>query len=252
MATRLERQRTSATPARPRGRPVAKPQDRRWTRLSPADRQEMILTEAVRFFAEHGFEALTRDLAKRIGVSQALIYRYFSTKEELIDQVYQRLYMSRWDPYWEVLLADRSMPLAVRLQEFYKRYVSTFDNYVWMRISVYSGLRGNNLVQRYLKIIHDRVIQVVMRELRHECGLPPLAPSRVPKLDLELVWNLHGTFIYLLMRRYVFQIGPPADNDALAQQAVEQVLVGTLHSMRERYSISAETCSEPGLVKCPG
>lgn len=218
---------------------MGKPRDRRWTRLTPADRQEMILTEAMRFFAEHGFEALTRDLAKRIGVSQALIYRYFRTKEELIDQVYQRLYMSRWDPYWETLLVDRSIPLALRLQEFYRRYVSTFDNYTWMRVSVYSGLRGNNLVQRYLKIIHDRVIQVVMRELRYECGLPPLAPARVPKVDLELVWNLHGSFIYLLMRRYVFQIDPPADNDALAEQTINQVLPGTVRALQQRYAADA-------------
>ena len=67
---------------------------KRWVRLSPAARQEAILSEAIIFFAEHGFEAQTRDLASQIGVSQALIYRYFRTKADLIDKVYQRIYMS--------------------------------------------------------------------------------------------------------------------------------------------------------------
>ncbi len=195
----------------------------------------MILTEAMRFFAEHGFEALTRDLAKRIGVSQALIYRYFRTKDDLIDKVYQRLYISRWDPHWEELLADRNVPLATRLKSFYKSYLATFDDYAWMRIAVYSGLRGNNLVRRYLKIIHDRVILVVMRELRSECGLRPLAPADIPKLDLELVWNLHGTIIYLLMRRYVFKIGPSSQNDLIAEQMVDQLLLGTARTLVQRY-----------------
>jgi AcrR family transcriptional regulator len=208
---------------------------RRWIRYSPEDRLEMILSEAVNFFAEHGFEAQTRDLAKRIGVSQGLIYRYFHTKEELIDKVYQRLYMSRWNIYWEELLSDRRLTLEHRLKTFYKSYLSTFDDYAWMRISVYSGLRGNNLVQRYLRIIFERVIQVIAVELRHQCGLPSVHPSEIPKLDLELTWNLHATVIYFLMRRYVFQVEPTGDNDAVAEQAVDQVLIGSLRVLQQRY-----------------
>lgn len=211
---------------------------RQWTRLSPEDREEMILKEAVGFFAEHGFEALTRDLARRIGVSQALIYRYFRSKEELIERVYQRLYISRWNPHWEELLIDRDVVLAARLKAFYKSYLSTFDDYAWMRISVYSGLRGNSLVRRYLKLIRDRVILVVMRELRHECGLEPQAPADIPKLDVELVWNLHATIIYLLMRRHVFQIEPCSANDAIAEQVVDQLLLGTLQTLSFRYPTS--------------
>ncbi len=47
----------------------------------------MILDAAVEFFAEHGFEAQTKELAQRIGVSQGLIFRYFGTKQNLVEQV---------------------------------------------------------------------------------------------------------------------------------------------------------------------
>src|SRR6476620_4885826 len=96
-------------------KPPRKPASgKRWVRLSPPARFEAIVSEAIIFFAEHGFEAQTRELAARIGVSQALIYRYFQTKEDLIEEVYQRIYMSRWNALWEKLLSDRRIPLEQR------------------------------------------------------------------------------------------------------------------------------------------
>jgi AcrR family transcriptional regulator len=218
--------------------PRASKAKKKWVRLSPAARREAILSEAIIFFAEHGFEAQTRDLASRIGVSQALIYRYFPTKADLIDRVYQRIYMSHWNPFWEELLSDRRIPLNKRLKDFYKSYLSTFDDYAWIRVSVYSGLRGNNLVSRYIDMVIERVIHAISFELRHECGLPALAATHIPKLDLELTWNFHSTIIYFLMRRYVFQKGPCDDNDAVAEQMVDQILVGTISVLQQRYQSS--------------
>jgi AcrR family transcriptional regulator len=207
---------------------------KKWVRLSPAARREAILSEAITFFAEHGFEAQTRDLAARIGVSQALIYRYFPTKSDLINSVYQRIYMSHWNPYWETVLSDRRIPLEKRLKDFYKSYVSTFDDYAWIRVSMYSGLRGNNLVSRYIDMVIERVILVISSELRHESGLPALVAADIPKLELELTWNFHSTIIYFLMRRYVFQKDPCDENDAVVEQMVDQILVGTIAVLRER------------------
>jgi AcrR family transcriptional regulator len=213
---------------------------RRWVRLSPAARCEAIVSEAIIFFAEHGFEAQTRELAARIGVSQALIYRYFRTKENLIEEVYQRVYMSRWNVLWEKLLSDRRVPLEQRLREFYRSYLSTFDDYAWIRVSVYSGLRGNNLVSRYIDRVIERVVKVITLELRDECGLPEILPADIPKLDLELTWNMHSTIIYFLMRRYVFQKKPFDDNDAVVEQMIDQLFGGTLGVLERRYPMSTQ------------
>ena len=212
---------------------------RRWVRLSPPARFEAIVSEAIIFFAEHGFEAQTRELAARIGVSQALIYRYFQTKEDLIEEVYQRIYMSRWNALWEKLLSDRRIPLEQRLKEFYRSYLATFDDYAWIRVSVYSGLRGNNLVSRYIDRVIERVVKVITLELRHECGLPQILPADIPKLDLELTWNMHSTIIYLLMRRYVFQKAPCDDNDAVVEQMIDQLFSGTVAVLRRRHRSAA-------------
>ena len=51
--------------------------------MPPGEREAQIVAEAVRFFAETGFEGQTRELAARLGITQPLLYRYFPTKEAL-------------------------------------------------------------------------------------------------------------------------------------------------------------------------
>ena len=71
---------------------------RRVRRLSPDEREREIVRGAVAYFAEVEFEGSTRDLAARIGVTQPLPYRYFPSKDALLDRVYQEVYLGRWDP----------------------------------------------------------------------------------------------------------------------------------------------------------
>jgi AcrR family transcriptional regulator len=53
-------------------------------RLPSDERRDCILEAAVRVFAERGFHgATTRELAKAAGVSEALMFRHFPTKEDL-------------------------------------------------------------------------------------------------------------------------------------------------------------------------
>ena len=58
-------------------------------RMSGPERERMIALEAVRFFAEVGFDGDTRELARRVGVTQSLMYKYFPNKAALIDRVYE-------------------------------------------------------------------------------------------------------------------------------------------------------------------
>ncbi len=60
-------------------------------RLSPGEREQQILDEAISFFAEVGLSGQTRELAQRLGVTQPLIYRYFPTKQDLIERVFEEV-----------------------------------------------------------------------------------------------------------------------------------------------------------------
>ena len=61
-------------------------------------RAKQILRGAIAFFAEHGFSGQTRALTSELGVSKGLLYRYFPSKEALIDRVYDEVFLHRWRP----------------------------------------------------------------------------------------------------------------------------------------------------------
>src|ERR1700733_8725663 len=95
---------------------AARPQSRR---LPPEARRREIVRSAVKFFAEKGFEGGTRDLAAYLKITQPLLYRYFPTKEDLIKEVYQTVYLDVWQNSWDELLVDRTRPIVERLRQFY-------------------------------------------------------------------------------------------------------------------------------------
>ena len=65
---------------------AAEPVERR--RLPPEERRRQIVEGAVTFFADVGLDGKTRDLAKRLGITQSLLFNYFANKAEIIEAVY--------------------------------------------------------------------------------------------------------------------------------------------------------------------
>src|SRR5713226_9202865 len=92
-------------------------------RLAPEDREREIIEGSIRFFAEVGFDGGLRDLALRLGITHQNLFRYFPTKEALIERVYKEMYLSRWQPEWETVLRDPAKPLEARLIGFYESYL---------------------------------------------------------------------------------------------------------------------------------
>lgn len=209
-------------------------------RMDPDAREAHIVAEAVQFFAEHGFEGKTRDLAARIGITQPLLYRYFPSKESLIERVYQEVYVRRWNPAWEPLIADRSVALPDRLCRFYKEYSRAIYDYVWVRMFVYSGLKGVDINDRYLRTIKDKVLHPVCTELRHLHGLPAPEDVAISAQELELVWGLHGSFFYRAIRRYIYGLTTTADSDTAIENEVRVFLAGVRQVQAEIVAVEAK------------
>src|SRR6202790_5798652 len=167
--------RKSGSTKKGRGRVVNSPEQgsppKRRRRLDPEDREREILDGAVAFFAEVGFDGGLRDLAKRLGITHQNLFRYFPTKEALIESVYKEVYLSRWKTEWETILRDPAKPLETRLVEFYESYLQAIFRYDWVRIFVFAGLKGVGITQRYLDLIQKKVIEPLGFELRDVAGL---------------------------------------------------------------------------------
>src|SRR5258708_20493782 len=180
---------------------------KRGRRLEREDREREIVDGAVAFFAEFGFDAGLRDLAKRLGITHQNLFRYFPTKEALVERVYKEVYLDGWQPEWETALHDSSQPLDKRLIDFYESYLSAIFRYDWVRIFVFAGLKGVGISQRYLDLIQKRVIEPLAIELRRAAGLPDGAA--LSREELEIAWGLHGELFYLAVRRWVYDMKTP-------------------------------------------
>ena len=201
--------------------------------MRAAEREQFIVDEAVKFFAEQGFGGQTRELAKRMGITHSAIYRHFPSKEALIERVYEEVYLSRWSPTWSGLIVDRTQPLQARLSRFYLEYVAQVFEYNWVRIFVFSGLKSFDITRRYLQIVRDQIIEPACRELRHDLKLPPSDEVPLSEREIEMFWGLHGRIFYMAIRRFVYETPTPNQLDDIVKDAVRVFIDGSQGLMRE-------------------
>jgi AcrR family transcriptional regulator len=216
---------------------IKKPQRRN---MRAAEREQFILDEAIRFFAEQGFGGQTRELAKRMGVTHSVIYRHFPSKEALIERVYEEVYLSRWSPTWGVLIRDRTMPYQDRLIQFYNEYVERVFEYNWVRIFVFSGMKSFDITKRYLEIVRREIIEPACNELRHELKLPSGAEVPLSEREIEMFWGLHGRIFYIAIRRFVYETPTPDRLDDIIRDAVKAFLDGSRDLMQELVTTSKQ------------
>ncbi|HAP09964.1 MAG TPA: TetR family transcriptional regulator, partial [Afipia sp.] len=115
------------------------------------------------------------ELARRLGVTQPLLYRYFPSKEELIKEVYRKVYLEPLDTGWEKLLTNRSRPIRERLVQFYEAYTNVIFTRKWLRIYLFSGLKGLDINRWYVGVVRDKILTRIIKEVRFEAGLPTQA-----------------------------------------------------------------------------
>jgi len=196
-------------------------------RLSPDDRRKEFVAKATEFFSEEGFGGGTRALARRLGVTQPLLYRYFPSKDDLIKEVYRTVYLEPLDTGWEKLLADRSRPIRDRLQEFYIGYTNVIFTRKWIRIYLYSGLKGLEINRWYVGVVRDKILSRIIRECRHEAGLP--VQNKPTAAELEMAWVFHSGIFYYGVRKYIYDSPVLEDKEKMISDAVDAFLVGFEH-----------------------
>lgn len=186
-------------------------------RLPPDERRRQIVDGAVAFFADVGIEGATRDLARRLGITQSLLFNYFATKEELLEAVYARVYLDRLSPDWPERLRNRSTPLRDRLLAFYTEYSKLIFEYEWMRIFMFSGLAGAALNRRYLDHLGEMILGPLLAELVETA-------RRGPPPTMEDIWNLHGGIVYIGIRQHIYRMPCPEDASVAITRAVDRFL----------------------------
>jgi AcrR family transcriptional regulator len=208
---------------RRRASPVSKNNGQRAARLSPEARRAAIIAEAIRHTAETGFAWQTRDLAKGLKIAQPLIYRYFPSKQKLIDAVFEEVYLKRWNPAWELVLTDRNVPIERRLLAFYESYTSTIFDYQWIRIYLFSGLMGYDLNRRYVHLLETKILANMCKEIRVSKGEPE-HKTMPTQPEMEVAWQIHAGLFYYGVRKFIYQSAVLAKTDVIIANTVRMLL----------------------------
>jgi AcrR family transcriptional regulator len=201
-------------------------------RLSPDDRRKEFVAKATEFFSDEGFGGGTRALAKRLGVTQPLLYRYFPSKDDLIKEVYRTVYLEPLDSGWEKLLSDRSRPVRERLKEFYDAYTKVIFTRKWIRIYLYSGLKGLDINRAYVGIVRDKILSRIIRECRHELGLS--SQNKPSAAELEMAWIFHSGIFYHGVRKFIYESPVLESKQQMISDAVDGFLAGFERVFGER------------------
>lgn len=195
-------------------------------RLGADERERQIVQGAIAYFAEVGLDGQTRELARRLGITQPLLFRYFPTKGALIERIYEDVYLKRWKAEWEAVIADATLPTAERFRRFELDYQRTIDDYAWLRIFVSAGLKGYDLPRRYLGTVRERVFTPLLVAMRAEHGLPRPAEQPLGSAEYELLLGLHGALVYVGLRTLVYGMEGPPDRDEARSALLDAALPG--------------------------
>lgn len=214
----------------PTDTPAAQP---RRKRVKRAERERQIVDAAIQLFAEVGFGGETRELARRIGVNQSVIYRFFKNKDALIERVYQEVFITSWNPYWDELLEDRSRPLLDRLVDYYVQYSHNVITNEWVRIFLFAGLRGEDLNRRFVEFIFERVLTRVVIEIRAELGLPDEKEVPITEHEVELVGSIHADIFYIGVRKFVYGMTFTDDMDHFVESKVVAFFEGARAAIKQ-------------------
>jgi AcrR family transcriptional regulator len=200
--------------------------------MDSGERKRMIVEKAIAYFAKNGFEGSTRDLAREIGVAQSLVYRYFPRKELLLDQVYEEVYLARWNPLWESDLRNRDVPFEERLKKYYLDYAQNVLRNDWVRILIFAGLKQEGINDRLFKLLHDSIFTTVIAEFHHAFpSLTPIDPDK-RELELELVWSLHAAIFYISMRKWVYKTKITSKINSVIEVLVAGLILNLKHLNR--------------------
>jgi AcrR family transcriptional regulator len=192
--------------------------------------EERIVEEAKIFFADHGFRGSTRELARQLGVTQALIYKYFPSKQALIDAVFQSVFIDTWDPAVTEHLTAKTPSLDQRLTEFYQDFARR-SSPVSARLFMRANLDDQKLADRYTFALNERILTPMVAALRREAGLSTVARKPMMRAERELAMSLHSTIVFLGIRKFIYNSPLPDNLDDHVVLYVENFLAGAPSTM---------------------
>ena len=137
------------------------------TRLSANQRREQLIQVAVDLFSRKGFNGTTtREIAVAAGVTEAIIFRHFETKEQLYKAIIDSKLNCADTAVWLADLQramDRDDDRAV-FQGLIKAIITTHrTDPKFERLMLYAALEGNEIAMTYMQQVTASIVEVFRR-----------------------------------------------------------------------------------------
>jgi len=118
-------------------------------RLSAEQRRITIIDVAKRLFAQNGFHGVSIDeIVKEVGVSPAILYRHFSSKDELYEAVLHEFSCTR-ESYVEAVVVDDTSFEPV-LRSMTRVFVTSIVNHPdLLKMEMHSQLEGSSASREF-------------------------------------------------------------------------------------------------------
>lgn len=188
-----------------------------------------MLDKAALHFSTHGFDSSTRALASALGVTQALIYKHFASKNDLIEQTLEMTFGQQ--PGGETWL-DGDLPIAAALTKFYKAFVANATEHK-TRLFIRAGLDGYSWPTRRGTSLTGNLFVPAIAALRVAADLPGLEEAAPMRGERELVMMLHAAMVFLGVRRYVYAMPMPDNLDDIVTLYVKTFVDGAVPAIRD-------------------
>jgi AcrR family transcriptional regulator len=207
-----------------------------YTGRMPADaRREQILQTAVNLFAQRGFKGTTtKEIAKAAGVSEAIIFRHFATKDELyaaiVDSKSCRDGLKRYP--WE---SNDVLQEAITQKDdfgvFYNLALQAMNNHQkdegFMRLLFYLALEEHELADRFFGEFVSKIYGFVgeyIRERQADGAMREVNPQIVVRAFLGMLIHHSLNNILWDKNRRLLNIS----NEEAAQNFAQIILRGVL------------------------
>ena len=204
-------------------------------RMSADQRREQILHTAVDLFSKRGFKGTTtKEIAKAAGVSEAIIFRHFATKDELYGAILHSkscqdgLHRFPWE-------GNEVLQQAIRDRDdfavFYNIALQAMNNHQkdisFMRLLFYSALEEHQLADRFFGEFVSQVYGFIgeyIRERQDEGAMRDIEPRIVVRGFLGMLIHHSLNNILWDKQRRLLDI----TNEEAAKNFAELILRGVL------------------------
>ena len=190
-----------------------------------SDRRQDILTAAMGLFAKKGFSGTTtRDLAYHAGVNEAIIFRYFKTKEDLYSAILEHKaceHRNARSEKVEHLFAEKDdvQFFETLARHFLQRHE---QDTTFMRLLLFSALEGHQLSDMFVASMAGRnpIAKYIERRIA-EGAFRPVDPEIAARA-------LFGTLASFVLWQEIFglQKAAPHDREEVVRTFVSIFLSG--------------------------